>query len=273
MSGYDLEVVHSLLGRISDQLQTLSRNLSCSSMDELSVNFIGNLNKDYLAQQLFDSTQLLGQCKDVLQVSSAEVDRMKNKVISLQDEKLASVTEFSAVKTPQRWPTYSDTLQLSSDTPVISRSTPAKPISSDGRDNNVMLFGVAEREDEETEILVEDIFSVTGEKQHFVECVRVGKKGLGVKPRPIKVRMRNSAAATQAINSGKKMRGRSETDRVYITPDRTPEQRAERRRLVSIMRERRKADSSQYHFIHQGSVLSKERFFLAPTSDFGATEP
>ena len=268
MSGYDLEVVHSLLGRISDQLQTLSRNLSCSSMDELSVNFIGNLNKDYLAQQLFDSTQLLGQCKDVLQVSSAEVDRMKNKVISLQDEKLASVTEFSAVKTPQRWPTYSDTLQLSSDTPVISRSTPAKPISSDGRDNKVVLFGVAEREDEETEILVEDIFSVTGEKQHFVECVRVGKNGL------IKVRMRNSAAATQAImNSGKKMRGRSETDRVYITPDRTSEQRAERRRLVSIMRERRKADSSQYHFIHQWSVLSKERFFLAPTSDFGATEP
>ena len=231
-------------------------------MDDISVNVIRNLDKENLAQKLFDSTQLLGQCQKVLQVSSAEVDRLKNKVISLQGEKLASVTEFSTVATPNRWPmSYSVSLHLSSDTPVIPvpRSTPDKPISGEGRDTrdkNVMLFGVSEREDEETEILVENILNVTGEKQHFVECVRVGKKGLGVKPRPIKVQMRNYVAASQAIDSGQKLRGTSGSQRVYISPDRSPIQRAERRRLVSIMRERRKTDPSQYHFIHRGDLFS-----------------
>ena len=36
---------------------------------------------------------------------------------------------------------------------------------------------------------------------------------------------------------------------------------------MSIMRERRKTDPSQYHFIHRGNVLSKERFVLAPSSE------
>ena len=277
MSGYDLGSVHSLLGDITAQLQTLSRDSFCANISDLNVKVFSNQNKDYLAQHLFACTQLLVQCQTALQLSSVEVDKMQNVVISLQSEKLATMTEINA--TPQAWSTrYSDILQQSSSViQVTPRSAPVTPVRGDGRDKNVMLFGVAEQHDEDTKAVVEDIFSGVGEKQHFVDCVRVGKKGSGGKSRPIKVRMRNANSATQAIVSGRKLRGKSETEGVYIAPDRTPEQRAERRRLVAIMRERRKSDPSHFHCIRRGTVLSRDRFVSASEAPEGdpdiSTEP
>ena len=87
-----------------------------------------------------------------------------------------------------------------------------------------------------------EIFSQMGEKQHFVHCVRVGRKMSAGKPRPIKVEMRNANLASQTIINGRKLRGNSGTEGIYVGPDKTPEQRAERRRLVAIFRERRKSD-------------------------------
>ena len=126
-----------------------------------------------------------------------------------------------------------------------------------------MMFGVAEREGEETEAIVEDIFSSMGEKQHFIDCVQVGTKSLDDKSRPIKVRMRNVNSATQGINSGRKLRGT--LGRRAFTWHRGSEQRAERRRLVGIMREKINSDPS--HFIRRGTVVSKDRFFLAQEPD------
>ena len=282
-SGYGLGSVHSLLGDITAQFQTLSRNSSCANISDLNVEVFGNQNKDYLAQQLFACTQLLGRCQTGLQFSSVEVDRMQNVVISLQSEKIATMTEInSSTTSPSQslaWSTrYSDTLQQSSSiTPVTQRTAPVTPVRGDGRDQNVMLFGVAEQQDEDTKAVVEDIFSGVEEKQYFVDCVRVGKKGSGGKSRPIKVRMRNANSATQAIVSGRKLRGKSETEGVYIAPDRTPEQRAERRRLVAIMRERRKSDPSHFHCIRRGTVLSRDRFVSASEAPEGdpdiSTEP
>ena len=61
----------------------------------------GNQDKDYLAQQLFACTQLLGQYQTALQLSPVEVDTMKNVVISLQGEKLYTMTEIITTSTPQ----------------------------------------------------------------------------------------------------------------------------------------------------------------------------
>ena len=88
MSGYDLGMVHSLLGDISGQLRDILRDCSCSGSSDLSVELLGAHSSDYLTQQLFSCTQLLSKCESVLQISSVEISRIKDTVISLQDEKL-----------------------------------------------------------------------------------------------------------------------------------------------------------------------------------------
>ena len=52
---------------------------------------------------------------------------------------------------------------------------------------------------------------------------------------------------------------------VNLALARTPEQRAERRRLVGIMRERMNSNPTPRTSIRRGAVASKDWFFLAPT--------
>ena len=80
MSRYDLSSVHSLLGEISGQLNSLSRDISCFSPNDLCIGALETKKEDYLAQQSFACTQLLGQCQIALRISSVEVDNMKNTV-------------------------------------------------------------------------------------------------------------------------------------------------------------------------------------------------
>ena len=265
---YDLGSVQSLFGVISGQLQNISRDCSCSSTNDLCAENMGTQKHEYLAQKLLACLQLLEQCQMVLKISSVEIDKLKNTIISLQGERIAATTTCTA--TPQKQAlSYSNMLEKEPAAPVVSRQfskvTPVRG-NPNHRDQNVMLFGVAEQQEEVTDAVVGDVFSQMGEKLHFVECVRVGRNESVGKPRPIKVKMRNANAAAQTIANGKKLHGNPETQGIYVGPDRTPEQREERKHLVAIMKERRKSDPSHFHFISRGTVLSRDRFTLASES-------
>ena len=47
--------------------------------------------------------------------------------------------------------------------------------------------------------------------------------------------------------------------RMYITPDRTREEREERRTLVTVMKETISSEPQRYHFIRDGVVCSREK--------------
>ena len=50
-----------------------------------------------------------------------------------------------------------------------------------------------------------------------------------------------------------------ETKRVFIAPDRSKEERVERKKLVDFIKEKRKSDPERYYYISAGSVHSQER--------------
>lgn len=268
---YDLGSVQNLFGVISGQLQNISRDCSCSSTIDLCVENIGTQNNEYLSQKLLACVQLLDQCQISLKVSSVEIDKLKNTVISLQGERIAETTT-ACTASPQQIgaSSWSHIVEKNSAAPVVSRQfTTVTPVRGNPnyRDQNVMLFGVAEQKNEITDEVVSDLFSQMGEKPHYVDCARVGRNESAVgKPRPIKVKMRNADSAAQTITNGKKLHGNTETEGIYVGPDRTPEQREERRRLVAIIKERRKSDPSHFHFIDRRTVLSRDRYTLASES-------
>ena len=120
-----------------------------------------------------------------------------------------------------------------------------KAVQDGERSNNVILFGVKESVDEEVESAVTQVFANIGEKPQISECLRLGKKSVDGPPRPIKVCLRSSETAFQLKLSGRRLNDDPETKRVFISPDRSREEREMRRGLVKEMREKMRSDSSQ----------------------------
>ena len=81
--------------------------------------------------------------------------------------------------------------------------------------------------------------------------------------RPVKVLFHSAKAAVKVFRSSS---GLKETryNRVYITPDRTPEERVEKRKLVTGMKEKIRSELQQYHYTKNGAFQSKEKVSTAP---------
>lgn len=281
---YDLGDVNKLVSEISNKFSLLSMDIKCS---DISVDALMKKNKETLAEWLFCFTHLLSRSQRVLQTTSATVDKQKNTIISFQKEKLTNQERLldardqamnsfqSTFQTEMK--SYRDGFQstLRSEMksyrdvafeniqPVVSSANiePAmkKAVQDGERSKNIILFGVKESEDEEVESAVTQVFANIGEKPQICECLRLGKKSAEGPPRPIKVCLRSSETAFQLQLSGRRLKDDPETKRVFISPDRSREEREVRRGLVKDMRERMRSDSSKYHYIHGTEVLSRDR--------------
>ena len=56
------------------------------------------------------------------------------------------------------------------------------------------------------------------------------------------------------LSKASKLRGTTDYSRVYVSPDRTPEQRIEHRELVAEMMRRKSEEPKKRHFIRGGVV-------------------
>ena len=79
--------------------------------------------------------------------------------------------------------------------------------------------------------------------------MKIGEKVDGAVPRPIKVILRGTEQAVSVLRSGSKLKQSPETKGVYFAPDRSPEERLARKKLVSELREKMKSQPGMYHYI------------------------
>ena len=119
------------------------------------------------------------------------------------------------------------------------------------------MYGVSENDSTETEKTVRDVFNVINEKPNIGFCTRVGKTG-GDKPRPIKVCLSSTEAAVSLRKSGKRFRDSSSTKNIFVAPDRTWQERQERKNLVEILKAKKKCDPSTHYYISGSSVMARD---------------
>ena len=101
---------------------------------------------------------------------------------------------------------------------------------------------------------VSAVFQAVGEKPKF-EAKRFGT----VKPgqsRPVKAVFRTVTVAKSVLAKAPKLRDIDVYRKVFVSPDRTPGQRAEHRALVEELKRRRAEDKGKRHFIRGGCVES-----------------
>ena len=89
-----------------------------------------------------------------------------------------------------------------------------------------------------------------------MEAARLGKGNMDGKIRPVKVTLRSSAAVSQILLKAKQLKNSAKYRSVYISPDRTPEQRLQHKKLVIEMKGKCKDLPGQKHFIRGGTVCS-----------------
>ena len=130
-----------------------------------------------------------------------------------------------------------------------------KLITNNNNSRNLMVFGLEEtpKEGDITD-KVSELFQQLGEKPR-VEASRVGQGAAG-KCRAVKVTFTSSTIARQILIKAKNLRRVEQHKHVFISPDRSEEQRAVHRELVLELKRRADAEPKRRHFIRGGKVCS-----------------
>ena len=186
---------------------------------------------------------------------------MQEEVISVKNEQLQSVS--TTVQSEMK--SYCNIVKKSCKKAAVTQEKLTKAIKTvaeeKDRGKNLMVFGLKEEKGEILTNKVDELFSCVGEKPCIRDCVRVGTTSENEYSavRPVKVIMRSSDTVYQLLRKSGKLRGSENFKSVFFSPDRTLEERATHQQLVLQMKERIKSDSANYHFIKNGTVMSKPK--------------
>ena len=96
-----------------------------------------------------------------------------------------------------------------------------------------------------------------GEKPRH-ESVRIGvrKESPSDQPRPVKVSVASSAHVFQILRAARKLKDSERYKKVFISPDRTPEERKIRREAVASLKKMSEEDPGKRHYIRAGKVVT-----------------
>ena len=117
---------------------------------------------------------------------------------------------------------------------------PADPADKTDRSRNMMIFGLTKEENEATsKDTVTEVFEELEEKPVIAEVCRIGEKRTDGKPRHVKVIFRTRETLLFLLKKAQRLKERkgekSRFSDVYLHPDRTIEERRERRKCLQTL--------------------------------------
>ena len=255
-----------------DNISGLSKNknLNAAILKE-------KLDKDKMANIILDAmkrtqscVELLKKASGELEINQKEVKAADTKIIELQDQLLISksdqINSFQnlvdnklkdTIKTQMK--SYSDVVMKHAGETLTIRNikTAVKDIVnnvSEERGKNLILFGVPEESDENLEEKVEGVFSTINVKPRF-DATRFGRvEG----KRPIRVTVDKTETVYEVLKVAKNLK-ETQHRNVFISLDKSPEERAERRKLVQELKTKIEQNPSQKFFIKKGEVCSETK--------------
>ena len=124
---------------------------------------------------------------------------------------------------------------------------------TEDRSRNLMIYGLTEGDGEDLQKKVADIFLHLGEKPKFSIPCRVGTPATG-NVRPVKVSFTSPSVVLTLLSKSRNLRESHNFKTVYISPDRSKEERIARRTLVLELKEKRKGEPDSIFMIKSGKV-------------------
>lgn len=193
-----------------------------------------------------------------------EVSALKDSIISMKDSLLE--TSVNAVQTvvKEEIQSYSAVLETAATAvkeSCMSALAPSKirtaiASASEDRSTNLIIYGLSEPNDSTDCDRIKGVFQELGEAPVVSKVERLGRSGVQV--RPVRVVLRNREAARTVLRKSAQLKDSEFYQTVYIAPDRTIEERTERRALVARLRERRELEPEKVWRIRRDSVVEIE---------------
>ena len=121
-----------------------------------------------------------------------------------------------------------------------------------------MVFGLAEDEDELLSTKVSDMFQTIGEKPR-VEVCRLGNRKDGKGARPVKVILSCAVTVNQILSKARNLRSSEKHKSVFLSADRTYEQRTQHRLLVTELKKKTADEPGKRHYIRENKVCSVDK--------------
>ena len=247
------EITHDARQLLSDNLRESERGL------DGSVGFVQREPSPFADKNFGNSTlklviEMLRTIQDQrksVEGLSKQLLQSQNRVVELQDSLIkekqdttqcltAAVESAVSITVEKELKSYSSvvessTFNLSSNgVGRVAKEEMEKVVrdalDEDDRSRNVMLFGLPEQKSEYLERTVEHVFEELGEKPVVVEACRIGRKS-GTS-RPVLVTVSSSTTANRLIGMGRRLRYSNYYYMVYLAPDRTLDQRIQRREYI-----------------------------------------
>ena len=221
------------------------------------------------AKVMSDMTDIIELMKTEALADKDKVIRMQSDLLDHKDEQLKALqiavqtTVHDSVQDQMK--SYSDILTNSVATPAVIKPEIFKKVVKDvireeDRSKNLMVFGLAEEDGEHLDSKVNDVLAEIGEKIPLA-AVRIGKRSGTTDStcRPVKITLSSGTAVEQILRKTSLLKQINRLKSVYISPDRTPEERTARRKLVEERNKRATEDSTCNHFIRGGKVCSEPK--------------
>ena len=199
------------------------------------------------------------------------VTKLQSELLTYKDNELealkSTVKTAVEVSVKSEFESYSSVLQAGlkspeSSTPTISkqelRNVVQNVVEEEDRSKSLMIFGLPETSNEDINGTVNKLLTALGEKPRIDAC-RLGKKKSDSKPRPIKVTATSTTVVAHILSKAKLLRKLETYDKVYLSPDRTPEQRLKHKQLVIELKQLALEKPGQKHYISGGSIHSVDK--------------
>ena len=199
-----------------------------------------------------------------LKEAQEKLNTLQGKVISLQDEllveknrtieKLVGSVQSTVQEELKSYATVVKKSCTASLAPAKLQAAMKKVSNEEDRSRNLIIYGLEETDDDEnTEEAVLSVIQHTEEKPKLVSCRRLGETKME-KGRPIKVTFVTGEMARCVLAKSAMLRNVEGYSRVYLSPDRTVEQRQERKKLLGVLKEKRANCPEKKFGIRRGVV-------------------
>ena len=126
------------------------------------------------------------------------------------------------------------------------------------RSHNVIVYGLKESTCENLEVEISKVLAGIDERPTIMDCCRVGVSKQE-RLRPVKFTLRSSDMVKQILRKAKALRSKDGFSNVYISPDRTVEERRAFKKLWDELQEKRKVDPDKVHYIKNNKIVSVQK--------------
>ena len=269
---------------LTSVVKQILKSCKVTSVDEINHSLLMKSNKDPLADFVEQLLKVTFGTVDLCKAAVGTIDQLKTErieiqqtVIDLQKTQLQHVHETvktsvkDSVKTEIS--TWSSIVQKNVDSAAKSvksvHNAVRSAVEENVRNNNFIIYGAEEKEDKDgvcydnpgniTSQLFNEI--VAFPKPEVLTVTRIGSVKTDSETdtrrvRPIKVTLASPEAVKFVLSKAHKLKQNSyeHWSNIYLSPDRSKEERAAHKSLVAQLKQRIIADGSKYHYIRNGKI-------------------